>query len=267
MFSIEIAAFAVLSNHYHVVLRVDTEFTKSWSQEETIRRWHKVYNGTFLSQRFSAGHTLSNAERSVLKRDAAVWKGRLISISWFMRALNEPIARAANNEDNCTGKFFESRFKSQALLDEKAVLAAMAYVDLNPIRAQLAKTPEDSDFTSIKTRIDDLKTKTPDAFLAPFTGDEKDIVTSGVPCHLLDYIELVDWTGRAIRDDERGNIENSFPHILRRLGLEAADWLMFATEVESLFGNWVGSPSQLSIASENVGQQWICCCEGNRRFF
>ena len=266
-FSIKIAAFAVLSNHHHVVLRVDADSPKSWSLEETVRRWHKVYNGTFLSQRFCSGHTLSNAELSVVKRDAAVWKERLANISWFMRALNEPIARAANIEDNCTGKFFEARFKSQALLDEKAILAAMAYVDLNPIRAQLAATPEDSEFTSIKTRIDNLNTKTPDCFLAPFTGDEKDTVTSGVPHHLLDYIELVDWTGRAVRNDKCGSIDNALPPILIRLELEASDWLIFATEVESLFGNWVGSPSQFSATSANVGQRWICSCEGSRRFF
>ncbi len=223
MFSIEIAAFAVLSNHHHVVLRVDTETPKQWSQEETVRRWHNIYKGTFISQRFIAGHALSRAEMSIVKRDAAIWKERLISISWFMRALNEPIARAANIED--------------------------------------------SDFTSIKTRIDSLKSKNPNAFLAPFAGDERDAVTSGVPYHLLEYMELVDWTGRAVRDDKRGTIDHSLPPILRRLGLEASDWLVFATEVESLFGNWVGSPSQFTAVSDNVGQRWICSCEGSRRFF
>ena len=59
-----------------------------------------------------------------------------------MRVLNETVSRQANKEDDVTGHFWESRFKSQALLDEKAVLSAMAYVDLNPIRAAMASTPE-----------------------------------------------------------------------------------------------------------------------------
>ena len=67
-----------------------------------------------------------------------------------MKDLNEPIAWAVNIEDNCTWKFFEARFKSQALLDDKAILATMVYVDLNLISAQLVKTPEDSEYTSIK---------------------------------------------------------------------------------------------------------------------
>jgi len=73
--------------------------------------------------------------------------------------LNEYISKRANIEDNCTGHFWESRFKSQALLDERALLTCMAYVDLNPIRACMAKTPETSEYTSIQERIKIKKSK------------------------------------------------------------------------------------------------------------
>ena len=136
IFAIDIAAYAVMSNHYHVVLHIDTEQAQLWSECEVVERWHRLFNGSLLSQRYSRGEALTQAESKALAEVIATWRQRLVSISWFMRCLNEPIARAANREDDVSGRFWEGRFKSQALLDEKALVACMAYVDLNPIRAK-----------------------------------------------------------------------------------------------------------------------------------
>ena len=145
IFYIDVAAFAVLSNHYHVVVHVDRESANAADAKEIVQRWHHLFKPIEVSQKYVNNEYLEPHERHQLDVLIDTWRKRLHDISWFMKVLNENIARRANKEDDCSGHFWESRYKSQALLDEKAVLSVMAYVDLNPIRAAMATTPETSD--------------------------------------------------------------------------------------------------------------------------
>ena len=154
VFAIEVCAYAVMENHYHSILRTRPDIVAIWSDYEVATRWLTL----FPKQRGPGGAAMPPAEEDInaLMQDPeriAELRKRLCSLSWFMGRLNEFIARAANKEDKVKGRFWESRFKCQALLDEAAIAACMVYVDLNPIRAGLASTPEESDFTSIQERI------------------------------------------------------------------------------------------------------------------
>jgi len=153
IFAIDICAYAVMSNHYHVVVRLDAGRAQGWSDQEVLRRWQRLFSLPPLAAETYACVTRDEAVRARVAEWVPEWRRRLVDLSWFMRCLNEHIARRANAEDNCTGRFWEGRFKSQALLDEAALLTCMSYVDLNPIRAGIAETPEESDFTSIQARI------------------------------------------------------------------------------------------------------------------
>ena len=157
-FGVEVCSYAVMSNHLHVILRNRPDVVKAWSDDEVALRWWNLF-----PRRRDKDGLASKPEDFELKmltldkKKLKEVRERLSSISWFMRALAEPIARRANKEDQCTGRFWEGRFKCQPLLDEAAILACSAYVDLNPVRAGVAKTPESSEFTSAHDRIKALK--------------------------------------------------------------------------------------------------------------
>lgn len=255
IFSIDICAYAIMSNHYHIVLHVDKPSSLHWSDFEVCQRWHQLCAGTLLTQKFAQGKTLSKVEREAVQVKIDDWRIRLCDISWFMKLLNEPIAREANNEDGCTGRFFEGRFKSQALLDEKALAACMAYVDLNPIRAKLAQTPEASEHTSVQRRIRARTQHEQPAALMPFVGNPKEPMPVGLPFRLDDYLTLLDWTGRALRDDKRGAIPYSLPPILDRLQIEAKHWLYMTTHFESKFKGMVGGWYELKKVYRQLGYQ------------
>lgn len=262
IFAIDIAAYAIMSNHYHVVLFIDDKRAKSWSNTEVIERWHSLFKGNLFSQRFLKGEKLDNAQQARLQIYVEEWRSRLSSISWFMRVLNEAIAREANTEDQCSGRFWEGRFKSQALLDEAALTACMAYVDLNPIRANMAKTPEKSDHTSIKLRAEKAKkSKQPNhpnqqaEDLLPFVGSPRKNIPKGIQMKLTDYMELVDWTGRILRHDKRGAISANAESIITRLGIDDSQWLEMTEHFEDCFRTFAGGEQSLRTACATLNYQ------------
>jgi len=252
IFAVDIAAYAIMSNHYHLVVYIDEQSAMSWDKDAVIERWCQLFSGPEHIQRYRKGEQLTAVEQKAVDTSVDEWRIRLKSLSWFVRCLNEYMARFANQEDKCTGRFWEGRFKSQALLDEQAILSCMAYVDLNPIRAQTAKTPEQSAYTSIKKRIERARastqpsdeTKQPDD-LMPFVGSENVNGPKGIHFDLAEYLNLVDWSGRQINTSKRGVIDNKLPPILERLGIRAENWIILTQHFESRFKVFVGVKSTL----------------------
>jgi REP element-mobilizing transposase RayT len=263
VFAIDIAAYAIMSNHYHVILHINSNRAKGWSDYDVVERWHQLFNGTVLSQKYLKNEgQLTIVEMRAFQKSIDEWRLRLQDISWFMRILNESIARDANAEDGCTGRFWEGRFKSQALLDEAALMACMAYVDLNPIRTKMATTPEKSDHTSVKKRCEKAqKSRAPNQInqqektLYPFVGNPRQDQPEGIQMRLSDYLELVDSTGRVLRKDKRGTISSVAERILNRLDVDEDQWLEMTSNFEECFSSFVGGESSLRMACENVSYQ------------
>ncbi len=255
VFCIDVCAYAVMSNHTHLVLYVDDKKAFRLNDKAIILRWHKLCKGTVLTHKYLQGEQLSKAELIFLNQTIKQYRARLSSISWFMRLLNEDIARRANKEDNCTGRFWEGRFKSQALLDEAALVACMAYVDLNPIRAKVANTPEESPHTSVQKRIQSATTGKQPKALIRFVGTSRKKMPKGLPFELKSYLELIDLTGRCIRGDKRGAIARSQLPLLERVNISPENWLKLTTQFTRVFHGPVGRPTSQDSYCEHVGRK------------
>jgi REP element-mobilizing transposase RayT len=167
VFGIDVLTYAILSNHLHVVLRNRPDVVAAWSDRQVALRWLQIFPGKRIDEQLGDPTTTDVEALANNPERMAVVRLRLSDVSWFMRALSEPIARLANQQEKCTGCFWEGRFKAQRLLDEAALLACCMYVDLNPVRAAMAESPEESQFTSAYDRIKALQGHTVESAAAP----------------------------------------------------------------------------------------------------
>jgi REP element-mobilizing transposase RayT len=248
IFSISIYAYAVMSNHYHIVLRIDP---LDITDEEVADRWLQLCPVASEGERPGALQA-SRRWAIINKKDRlAELRARLQSLSWFMRFINEPLARLANKEDNCTGRFWEGRFKSQILLDEASVLASMVYVDLNPVRAGIADDLEDSDYTSAQYR---LAHDREEEEMAPINGPRSD--PPFAPISLADYVKLVRWTAKA-QSIMWGSIQHGVGHCLRNNHTTPEGWFRDNLPRPHRWQRAMGSVDALKEHAKAVGQCWI----------
>ena len=288
IFAIEVCAYAIMENHYHTVLRIRPDIVETWSDHQVAMRWLTLfpnyYRDNDLAESPTEQQVSALAENPV--RIAELRK-RLSSISWFMGRLNEFIARAVNKEDNVKGRFWESRFKCRPLLDIAAIAACMVYVDLNPIRAGLAATPELSDFTSIQERIrswhremsakntlplEDRKSQDRAAGTVPelLPVDSADYPASWLcPIQLdgtrdgilqmteAEYFDLVDRSGRILRSGKRGAIDADLSPILLRMKINPEEWADTISRFESKFHLAAGLFSSLRGFADRLGKKWL----------
>ena len=254
VFAVAIHGYAVMSNHFHLIVETDPNAPSQWSDEQVATRW--------LALSIKAG----DADKPLAPRIAQLTeytqrinelRQRLGSLSWFMKYLKEPIARRANREDQCKGCFWESRFASQALLDDPAIVSSMVYVDLNPIRAGMAQTPETSAHTSVCARSqsaahsDDVGNDKPMAPLAASIQSALTVVTT------TQYLELVDWTGRALHPGKTGVIDTDAQQIIRRLGLQPTQWCLQVPAIERHYARAIGQFETLMDAATAAGCRWL----------
>jgi hypothetical protein len=249
IFSISVGGFSVMDNHLHVLVRLDPDNATAWSDEEVVRRWGRLFPPRDKSRQ---PLPVSKAWVEWRLQDVqwvATARARLQSLSWFMKCLKEPLARLANRQDKTRGAFFEERFKSVAILDEESPLATCAYIDLNPAAAGIAEVPEASPHTSIKERVESVKSRNRASDLK--AAERGSVAASNASAGLEDphwlcpiedrrqlnspregmlegfslgsYLLLVDYTGRLFREGE-AVISAELSGIFERIGSSADRW-------------------------------------------
>jgi len=287
IFSVEVTTYSVMSNHYHVTLRIRPDIVETWSDREVASRWLTLCPKRYRSKKKAIEPIAEQVRNLALCTERiAELRKRLSSLSWFMRCLNEFIARAANKEDRVKGRFWESRFKCQALLDYAAIAAGMVYADLNPIRVGIAQTPEDSDFTGIQQRIRIWKQKTsyaptskhiPDKFR---TGNTESLSSSWLcpissegdrlgilPMSEEEYFILVDKSGRLLHSNKRGAIDADLAPILERIGAKPEAWSDTISCFEDKFRLAAGMLDSLRKFADQLGKRWFAGLSASRRIF
>lgn len=294
-FAIDVLAYSVMCNHVHTVVQNRPDLAAGWSAEDVARRWLTAWSTSVLATKQRMAPTQAQVDEIV--NDAArvsELRRRLSSISWFMKMLNEFIARRANQEDECTGRFWEGRFKSQRLLDEAAVLTCMVYVDLNPVRARMVNTLTDPQFTSAYERIqtrqarehlellqDHVKSGRPLTPAQQAIHDEEmlqlrrgnwlfRVDAPGSPLTSISeeaYLELLDWTGREVRADKPGCIPPEIAPILTELQIRTERWVSTVNRYGSLFYHVAGSVERIAQAARSMGRRWLCGMTSSRQVF
>lgn len=259
IFAVDICAYGLMSNHFHVILRVDLARARAWSDKEVARRY-----GLLFPQAVREAGLCGPGEHAL---KLLLWRERLGSLSWFMRCLNEWIARRANREDHCSGRFWEGRFRSQALLDEGALVTCMAYVDLNPIRAGLAARPEDAVFTSIRERLLHAAKarRSPPGLMA--CADQAVRSRDSLPIRFDDYAEIVRFAAKAIRAGKAVEVPAAVTARLERHALDSRNFIETLRSYPRRFFTMVGQVHRIETESTRRGYMRCPGVSGARRMY
>lgn len=247
-FYIDIYGYAILSNHYHLVVRTRPDQGLSASEKDMATRWCRIFPRQDTDEVLRIQALLGNQEKLKLIRQ------RLSDISWLMRRLNEGLARTANREDRCNGRFWQGRFHSQLLLEEAAVLMCMVYVDLNPIRAGAAVGVEDSRYTSIFHRIHHTN---PEERMGPVSACFESGFGLPLDLKLSQYVTLVERTGELFKAGAQTSIADTAVPVLRRLNIRTESYSRVIANLSKLFYRAIGNPGQLEEYSQALGQCWV----------
>jgi len=298
VFTVSVGSYAILDSHMHLVLGLEPERLAQLSDNEVLDRWYMLFPPKGSNRKELSGEKLQERRDQDLADIDLMneLRRRIGSISWFHKQLKEPLSKMINKEEGRRGTFFEGRFKSIAVADRDALVTTCVYVDLNVVAAGLADSPEASDFTAIKARIDhvralgrldDLAAAQQNSVAAATLGEglntglwlapiEEPSAVSGsgdsmggaanpeqrkcvLDMPLGTYVWLVEYSGRIVRNG-KASISDELAGIFERLGTSAELWQerLRSLTTNRLLGRFFASTQErLDQLAAKVGQSRV----------
>ncbi len=248
IFPVDSAAYSIMDDHYHLNVFHNPERVDQWEDETIVHLWLTIHQGPGFMRRWYRDKPLRADEYDKVQPQIDAWRSKLKSLSYFMKCFNEKLSKEFNKESGKKGAFWEERFRIKQLHNERDLLMCMSYVELNPVHAGIADTPEQADYTSYRERQQQFYTLSevvsegiqddagdtlhnagiPVKWLMPFKDQvQADQAQDYIHFTYSDYCELVHWLGQSRRDDKAGFISDSQcpakPDIADRLAIQAID--------------------------------------------
>ncbi len=259
IFCIDVLSYAVMSNHLHILLRTNYKKLILLNDDEIVRRWRELY--PIRGNDNKKESALFETKERILEM-----RKRLGNLSWFMKSVSENIARRANKEDECSGRFWEGRFICKRVFDEASALQCSLYIDLNPIRAKIADTPEKSIFTSAYERILEEKEKARRLKNHRIESGKK--VTNWITnidkkeggflsMNQKEYLLMLDYVGREIRENKKGRIPKELESILVRLKINTKNWVDNLGMINKNFSRFIANKENMILEANKIGQKWF----------
>ena len=272
IFYIGTESYAIMDNHMHIVVETQYRIADKADPEDIAFRWLYLHPKRKIKEGESPAPTKKEIKEFISnKKQVAIYREKLRDPSCYMQELNQTIARRANKEDNTSGRFWQGRFKCINLAEAGALLKCIMYVELNPVRAAIVKSPELSKFTSCYKRVkaelarEKLKKKPKnkelqeeaklDSWLSPIFNTRKK--TGVLNMTFKEYLELLDWTGREIREDKRGAIPDHLEPILERLKLKSDNWIDSFKSFRRDFHTVAASEGTMRKMAKKVKTSWF----------
>jgi len=259
--AVGVAGFSLMDNHLHLLLKVDTDSARGWSDREVVRRWlglHPPRDGYRQRVEVEDAHIDAVLDDPAPERVASL-RTKLTSISQFMKELKQEVTQKINRLDNTVGSLWAGRFKSHQVKDEAQLLTTLAYIDLNPFAAGVCDSPETARYTSLAVRLHgsgeaaleanadnvdtDETSSTPPSTPAerrgwwmtlgggrPGATRPHRAVLPGTTLTLNRYLRLIDRVARLLRRGKRELSRDAMP-ILKRVAVSPAG-------LASTLGDW-----------------------------